>query len=157
MPSNNLNFANKFDVARFKAKCEDQRRIATKWPAYDARMAGVDVFGWLLGPWSLRFMLEVWQKPFVWHGSAAILEQIGYTTETGKLGMKYEVPQDAMLSTSSWVEEHKEQARFILAEIFGEILRPNDKFQPANETIGLLCMHWHVLYEGKKYWLSRQN
>lgn len=153
----NLNFIAKWDIETFKAKCADQRKIAQRYPAYDRRMGTVQEFHWRLGPWSLMFMLEVWKKPYHWHGSAAIMEQIGYETVTGTLGMKYEVPQDALLATKEWIDEHYEQARFILGEVFGDILRPGDKHQPATEYIGLTAMHWLVPYEGKKTWLTHQN
>jgi hypothetical protein len=66
-----LDFADRLDIDTFKKKCEDQRKIAKRWPAYDIRMATVEDYAWLLGPWSLRFMLEVWKAPFMWHGSVA--------------------------------------------------------------------------------------
>lgn len=149
----NLDFADRYDLERFKKICADMRAIAKRYPAYDGRMCDVEEYGRTIGPWSVRFTLEVFATP-IWHGSAAIIEQIGYQTETGTLGMKYEVPQDALLSVSSWHPEHHEQARYILAEIFGDILRPADDHQPAKEHIGLWCMHWQVPYEGDKFWLK---
>ena len=152
----NLDFADRLDIDTFKAKCRDQREIARRWPAYDPRMVGVEEFGWRLGPWSLRFALEIWGEPR-WHGSAAVLEEIGSETLDIGNGAKVDVPQDALLAVSSWSPEHFEQARFILAETFGPILRPHDKFQPALETMGLWCMHWQIPYEGARFWKKQQN
>ena len=149
-----LSFVDQWDIARFKKKCVDQRRIAEQWPAYDRNMALVDEYRWRLGPWALSFMLEVWAEP-VWHGSAAILETIGYTTVDPK--WRTEIPQDALLSINSWVPEHFEQARFILAEIFGPILKPGDQHQPALETKGVMALHWHVKYEGNRPWRKYQS
>jgi hypothetical protein len=151
----NLNFVAKWDIQAFKAKCADQRKIALEWPAFDRRMGACEEFHWTMGPWSLTFCLEIWRDKPTWHGSAAVVEEIGYETVTGNLGMKYEVPKDALLSTSSWTNVHKEQARFVLAEVFGDILRPGDKFQPANEVLGLWAMHHLVPYQGEPVWKSK--
>ena len=146
----NLDFADRYDIRRFKKRCEDQRRIAEKWPAYDPRMGMVEEYRWRLGPWAVCFMLETWKRP-TWHGSAAILEEIAQQTVVpSKWGSALvEIPQDALLATASWVPEHYEQARFILAEVFGPILRPGDDQQEALETVGLWGLHWHLKYEGK--------
>lgn len=155
---NNLNFSDRMDVRRFKKKCEDQRRIAEKWPAYDRRMAAVEEYCWTMGPWRLIFMLETWSKP-VWHGSASVQEEIGtQTIVQSKWGSEaVEIPQDALLATQSWHPEHFEQARFILAEVFGPILRPGDDHQRALETVGLMALHHQVPYEGERYWIRNQH
>jgi hypothetical protein len=151
-----LDFSNRLDIDTFKKKCREQREIARKYPAYDRRMATCEDYSWKLGPWSLTFCLEVWREPLVWHGSAAIIEQIGYqSVEWGKT--RAEIPQDALLSTSSWVEDHREQARFILGEIMGDILRPGDDRQRALEILGLWAMHHIVEFQGEKTWLKNQN
>jgi len=153
MPSSysNLNFSNRADIKRWKHKCEEQRRIALKWPAFDKRMLTCEEYHFSIGPWQLVFCLEIFDKP-MWVGSASIQEQIAYETYTGEHGERFEVPQDALLSVSSWVPEHFEQARYILAEVFGDILRPGDKFQPAKETEGLFTFQWRVPYEGEHFW-----
>lgn len=163
MPKN-LSFIARWDSDKFKAKCRDQRRIAERWPAYDKRMGTVEEYACQLGPWHLVFLLEVWDEPAMWHGSAAILEQIGTQSvkfEQNNWGFKAgtiaEIPQDALLSIQSWVPEHFEQARFILAEVFGPILRPGDDHQQAEETTGLWALHWRVKYEGEKTWIKNQN
>lgn len=154
----NLDFADRWDIERFRKKCVDQRKIAQRWPAYDRRMASVEEYGWRLGPWTVRFMLETWKKP-VWHGSAAVIEQVGYQTVVpSKWGSELiEIPQDALLATKSWEPEHFQQARYILAEVFGPILRPGDKTQEALETLALWAMHWHVPYEGPQTWQNEQH
>lgn len=163
MPSqfSNLNFYNGADIAKWKEQCADQRKVAETYPAYDARMSSVDEFGWKLGPWSLRLVLEIWQKPFLWHASAAIFEHIAYETVTIDQGLykgaKVEVPQDALLALSSWHEEHHEQARFVLNEILGPILRPGDKHQPAEEFDGLWAKHVRTVYTGSRPWLKGQH
>lgn len=151
-----LDFADRADIRRWKKTCEDHRKIAERWPAYDRRMINVEEYKMELGPWRLVFCLEIWNKP-MWHGSASIQEQIAYETVTGPSGEKLEVPQDALLAISSWVPEHYEQARFILAEMFGPILRSGDKHQPAQEFIGLFTLQWRVPYEGEPKWKNRQN
>lgn len=163
----NLNFADQYDVANWKAKCEEQRRIAQRWPAYDPRMSTVEDYGWKLGPWSLRLVLEVWKSRrnelgnYVWHGSVACIDQIGYETVTINEGMhkgtKFEIPQDALLAVKSWEPEHFQQARYILAEMFGPILRPGDDHQQAVETLGLFTMQWRVKYEGPETWKQQQH
>lgn len=163
MPSeySNLNFVAKWDIANWRQKCEEQRKVALQWPAYDPRMSAVEEYGWKIGPWSVRLCLEIWKKPYVWHASAAIFEHIAYETvafDKGPMaGAKVEVPQDALLAVSSWVEEHHEQARFLMGEMLGPYLTPGDKHQPAQEFDGLWCKHWSVRYDGPETWKRNQN
>jgi len=163
MPSeySNLNFHDKYDLANWKEKCEDQRKIALTYPAYDPKMATVREYQFNIGPWRIVFYLEVWDKKPMWVGGASIQEHVGYETVTVDSGLykglRAEVPQDALLATSSWVSEHFEQARFILAEVFGDILKPGDKFQPAQEAIGLFTMQWRTPYAGKLSWNRSQH
>jgi hypothetical protein len=142
-----LDFAGSWDIQAFRRKCAKQRKLATRYPAYDKNMAFVEEYRWRMGPWSLCFQLESWRQPAVWHGSAAVMEQIGY--ETLDLEGRIEVPQDALLATSSWSPEHFEQARYILATIFGPLIRPGDDHQDALESTGLWALHVHLKYEGE--------
>jgi hypothetical protein len=151
-----LDFIAKWDIESFKKKCAKQRGIAQRFPAYDRNMVLIDEYRWKMGPWHLMFMLETWNKRRqVWHGSAAVLELIGHTPvedvpEQRDLKYKLEVPQEAWLATCSWEPEHFEQARYILAEVFGPILRPGDDHQQALETTGLWSLHHHLKYEGSR-------
>lgn len=151
-----LNFFNNPDIARWKERCAEQRKIAETYPAFDKRMVTVEEYRWTLGPWTIMFMLEIWDKP-VWRASVSIQEQIAYETVELENKAKIEVPQDALLAVSSWVPEHFEQARFILGEVFGPILRPGDDHQKALEFQGLMCLQWIIPFEGEKTWLKRQN
>ncbi len=157
----NLNFFNGADVSRWKEQCEEQRKVALTYPAYDVKMGSVEEYGWKLGPWSLRLVLEIWKRPYMWHGSAACIEHIGYETVTADEGMykgaKFEIPQDALLATRSWEPEHLQQARYILGELFGSILTPGDKHQLVQETLGLWAMHWRTKYIGKETWKEKQH
>ena len=56
------------------------------------------------------------------------------------------VPKPRILFTRDWDRDHKAQARFLLAEMFGPILKPGDKYQQADETLDDLEMHWTVSY-----------
>lgn len=162
MPSefSNLNFVDKFDLANWREKCADQRKIALTCPAFDPRMSSVQEYGFKIGPWSLRLVLEIWKRPYLWHASAAIVEHVSYETiavdEGIYKGLKVEVPQDALLAVSSWVDEHFQQARFLMAEMMGEYLRPGDKHQPAEEHVGLWALHWRIPFDGPKTWKKRQ-
>lgn len=154
-----LDFVARWDIEAFKAKCSDQREVAKRWPAYDRRMGLCEEYGWQLGPWLLTFCLEVWRPQAVWHGSAAVTEEIwqtviGKTATRGPISkpIKYEVPVRALLDSKDWILEHKEQARFILAEVFGDILRPGDAHQPATEIMGPWTMHWYIPHDGPKFW-----
>lgn len=152
-----LDFIAKWDVDTWKERCADQRKIAERYPAYDVKMVDCEEYGWKLGPWSLRLTLEIWQKPFVWHASAAIVEQIGWQTVGGSPEKPMEVPEEALLATSSWIDDHRDQARFILGEMMSGILRAGDKHQPAREFVGLWAMHHTVNYEGDRPWTKRQS
>lgn len=158
---NNLNFHGRADRRRFERICEDQRRIALRYPAYDRRMSGVEEYGTKIGPWSLRLLLETWTKPYWWHASAACFHQVGYETvpfDLGPLaGARVEVPQDALIAVQSWEPEHYEQARYIMAQLLGPYLKPGDKFQPAEERRGLWALHWKVRFEGPETWKNQQN
>ena len=163
MPSqySNLNFVDKCDLANWKERCADQRKIAESWPAYDPRMIMCEDYYWKIGPWSVGLVLWIWQKPFMWDASATIAEHIGYETVAMDQGMykgaKVEVPQDAMLAVSSWHPEHHEQARFLLNEILGPILRPGDKLQQATEVDTLFSKQALVRYEGDQPWKRKQH
>ncbi len=149
-----LDFLDKHDLGNWRQMCADHRAIAERWPAYDRRMVSVEDYWFKLGPWRIGFCLEIWNKP-IWVGSVSIQEQIGYETVELNNKARIEVPQDALLSISSWVPEHFEQARFILGELFGPILRPNDPHQAALEFSGLMTFQWRVPYEGDKRWLKK--
>lgn len=149
-----LDFVAQWDLSNWKKMAEDHRRIAATYPAFDRQMVScVEDYYFKLGPWRVGFMLEVWSKP-VWVGSTSIQEQIGYETVELNNKQKIEVPQDALLSITSWTPEHFEQARFILAGVFGPILRPGDDHQPALEYRGLMTFQWRVPFEGEKHWLK---
>ena len=159
MPSSysNLNFSNRADIKRWKHKCEEQRRIALKWPAYQREMCDVEEYGWMLGPWSLRLVLEIFRKPYMWHASVAILEHIAYESVQGANGERFEVPQDALLSRTSWHPEHTEQADFILNGIFGDLIRANDNSQQVLIYDGLWARHFLTKYEGAETWRKTQH
>ncbi len=163
MPStySNLNFSDKYDLEKWQLRCAEQRAVAQQWPAYDRRMSSVDEYGFKIGPWSLRLVLEIWRKPYIWHSSAAIFEQIGYESvniDKGfYAGSKVEVPQDALLAVTSWVPEHFEQARYLMAEALGPELKAGDKFQAAEEHQGLWALHWNVKYQGPERWKRKQH
>lgn len=152
----NLSFRSKRDVAAWKEKCAEQRAIALKWPAYDKRMCNVEEYGWMLGPWSLRCVLEVFRPQPVWHASVACFERIAY--ETIKAGeMEIEVPQDALAARQTWVPEHVEQADFILNGILGDLIRADDASQQVLVVDGLWARHHILKYEGARTWLTNQN
>jgi hypothetical protein len=159
MPSaySNLNFHNRADIKRWKHQCAEQRRIALTWPAYDRGMLMVEEYGWKLGPWSLRLVLEIWQKPYFWHASAACFEQIAFETVTGPNGERFEVPQDALLKRDSWEPEHVEQADFILNEILGEFTRADDNSQQILIFDGLWARHMKLKFEGEETWKTKQH
>ena len=152
----NLNFANVRDITTWKERCAEQRKIALEWPAFDPQMSSIEEYGWKLGPWSLRLVLEIWKKPYMWHGSAAVIEHIGYEmvdTNVGKIG----VPQDALLSRTSWHPEHEQQADFLLNGMFGGLIRANDKSQQILVFDGLWGRHIKFRYEGAETWKKKQN
>ena len=159
MPSaySNLNFHNRADIRRWKDKCAEQRRIALKWPPYDERMSSVEEYGWTLGPWSLRLVLEIWQKPYMWHASVACVEEISLETIKMENGGTFDVPQDALLARQSWHPEHVEQADFILNEMLGDLIRANDNSQQVLVYDGLWARHHKLKYEGEAVWRKTQN
>ena len=62
-----------------------------------------------------------------------------------------------MLALRSWERIHFEQARYILAECLGPLLRPGDSHQQAKETRGTVSLHWELPFEGERTWLKNQN
>jgi hypothetical protein len=151
-----LDFLDSMDLSRWKEMAMDHRKIAAAYPCYDRRMISVEDYWFKLGPWRIGFCLEIWSLP-MWVGSASIQEQIGYETIELEGKGKIEVPQDALLSISSWTPEHFEQARFILGETFGPILRPGDDHQQALEYRGLFTLQHRVKYEGDMPWKRHQH
>ena len=165
MPSSfsNLNFLDRADRRRWQRMCQDARNIAREYPAYDYRMMMCEEYARQLGPWYTIFALETFLKKPCWVGSASILEQVGerrIVIPDGPLkGGFYDAPKDEYLTIAQWEPEHFEQARFLLAELFGELIRPGDDSQRCEET-ALPQMHtmiWQVPYEGPKYWQERQH
>ena len=157
MPSSysNLNFHDRADIAKWREKCADQLKIAQTYPCYDVRMCEVEQFGFKIGPWSLRLTLEIFEKPYMWHGSAAVIEQIGYETVHSKMG-DLGIPQDALLSRSSWHPEHEQQADFLLNGMFGDLIRAGDNSQQILVFDGLWGRHIKFRYEGAETWKKRQ-
>lgn len=152
----NLNFNGRADIRRWKEKCAEQRKIALKWPAYDPHMENCEEYRWKLGPWSLNLTLGIYRKPYLWHASAAIFEQVAYETVPTERG-NIEVPQDALLSRTSWHKEHVEQADFILNEILGDLIRANDNSQQVLIYDGLWCRHLMLKYDGEETWKKNLN
>lgn len=144
----NLSFLDKYDLARFMTICEDMRKVAGTWPAFDEAMKFVEDYRRKIGPWIITFYLKIWDDKPMWVGKANVIEQVGWRTEEGDMGVKFEVPQDGFLMLESWEPEHFDQARYILSSVFGPILRPGDEHQPAAETKGPFCLWWEVPYEG---------
>ena len=92
----------------------------------------------------------------MWHGSAAVIEHIGYEnveTNMGRIG----VPQDALLSRTSWVPEHEQQADFLLSGMFGDLIRAGDNSQQIQVFDGLWARHIKFRYEGEPTWKKRQS
>ena len=150
-----LNFSDRHDISRWRERCAEQRKIAEEYPAFDKRMVTVEEYQWNLGPWRIIFCLEIWSAPR-WNASVSIQEEVAHETVELGNGQKAEIPQDAMLMLSSWSPEHFEQAKFILGEVFGPILRPGDDHQKALEFHGLNALHWIVPYEGERPWIRKQ-
>lgn len=138
----NLDFVANWDLEGFKRQCVEQRALALRYPAYDKGMAQVEEYHWRLGDWSLGFMLETWGDP-LWHGSAAVLD-VPYKTDPT---LRLEVPKPQPLFIDDWDADHFAQARFLLAEMFGPIIRPGDNSQRAQEALGALAMHWYVRHD----------
>ena len=119
-------------------------------------MSGVEEYHWRVGPWGLGFMLETWErKPLeddplppgpLWHGDVMIREETDYRTID--VHRRIEVPQFHLLSIQEWEPTHYEQAKFLLAEMFGPILRSGDQHQGALQILGSTAMHWYVRHEG---------
>lgn len=115
----------------------------------------------MLGPWRAIFLLATYLPKSEWQGSVSLLEQVGYKRviiPDGKFkGGWFDRPDDEYLPLKQWEREHWEQARFILAELFGDIIRPGDNSQRAVEVDSENVLAWRVPYEGEPKWLSTQN
>jgi hypothetical protein len=139
--SENLDFVADWDLDAFKKDCENHRVLAKFSPVVDKNMVLWPEYHWRLGRWHLAFMKEVWRRP-VWHGSVTVFDEVGHRLVDVK--RRLEVPHDEWLTTTDWEPKHLDQARFLLAQMFGPILRPNDKHQPALETRAFKALHWHI-------------
>ena len=140
----NLDFIAQWDIDEFKTRCVTQREFAERHPAYTKTMWRDRNYHWSVGGWGCCFMLETWGEVPLWHGSVSILED-NYQTIDCKL--RLEVPRARLLPTCDWDRDHFDQARFLLAEMFGPIIRPNDNSQRAMDTTGLYGLHWTVDYD----------
>lgn len=157
----NLNFYDRADRRRWARICHDQRRIAKKWPAYHWRMAMCQDYYRQLGPWRMQFMLVTFTFKPEWRGSVLLFEETAYKSVVlakGPLvGSKVEMPQDEPLPLKDWDNEHWEQARFILSELFSDIIRPGDNNQRCLEVSQPMTLVWVVPYEGPQYWMEMQH
>lgn len=153
----NLSFHNRADIKRWRDICAEQRRVALRWPAYDPRMSSIEEYGFRLGPWSLRLVLEIWKKPYLWHASAACIHHIGYETFHGERGETFEIPKDELIERAKWLPEHVEQADFLLNGIIGDLIRAEDNSQQVSIYDALYARHLTLKYEGEELWRTKQH
>ncbi len=124
---------------QWKAECAQHRIIAQLAPCYTPIACVHPRYRWSWGErWHLTLTLETWSDPPVWHTTAALLEDlIGSENEWG-------MPEQGLLATQAWDVTQWEEARHLLADALGEILRPNDDSQEAEEIKGLFGLHWRI-------------
>lgn len=126
----------------WKAKCQQQRTIARFAPCYTPVACLDPCYRWSReGRWHLSLTLETWCAPPVWHATAALLEDLKHSDN------EWGMPEQGLLATQVWDTEQQEQARHLLADAMGEILRPNDESQQAEEIKGLFCLHWRIFVD----------
>lgn len=119
--------------------CKAQRQMAQAFPCYVPLMVFEDRFQWqYTDRWVIKFVLETWCAPARWHGSIVLFEDVPNTEN------QYGLPQKAHLPPSQWTPEHFQEARALLADVFGPILRPGDNSQKALDYTGPDCLHWVV-------------
>ena len=162
MPSSysNLNFLDRADRRRWAKACEDARKVARTWPAYNVKMILCQEYARYLGPWRIIFCLQTFMPKPSWMGSASIVEHVAdkrIVIPDGKYkGGYFDAPDDEYLPLKQWEKEHFEQAEFLLAEMFGELIRPGDNSQRCDRAELDHVLLWAVPYEGPQYWLQAQ-
>ena len=124
----------------WKAHCARQRDIARFAPCYAPIQCVHPRYRWTReGRWHLTFTLETWCAPPVWHATVVLLEDLKGTEN------KWGMPEQGLLATSVWDIAQWDEARHLLADAMGEILRPNDDSQQAEEVVGLFGTHWRIV------------
>jgi len=158
----NLDFIADWDVEAFKADCIAHRLLADAWPVTDTRMVQNRDYHWKVGRWRLTFMQDAWPevvskwKSGVWHGSASVYDEVGHRTLIEVKKQRIEAPYDKWLSTDEWEPHHFDEARFLLATMFGPIIRPKDNSQRAVETRAFKALHWQVPVDGGQLWTEKK-
>jgi hypothetical protein len=116
------------EIAKWKETCKRQRDIARTNPCYDPRMVLLEDFSVRLGPWMLRLTLDTYLKPPMWHGTVALMKQLGDETVYGPDGMPiFEVPQEGIVAVESWTREDYSEARDLLGDLFGSLINHVDQ------------------------------
>lgn len=90
--------------------------------------------------WSLSMTLEVSTSGLVWHGCASVLQDV-------PTGGPFAAVEQRLLPLQLWTKEHFTDARAILADLFGELIRPNDNSQEAHELRAWVVLHWFIPYD----------
>lgn len=131
------------DADALKALCLKARKLAKNNPCFTPDDCGDPKFRFRFGSWSLCCTWEALVPgPRVWHGSAAVLAEIGTQPAMMPSGLIVQVPQEALLANESWEKEHKDQAKFLLGELLGPVIIKDD--QTVNVISGLFSEHWQT-------------
>lgn len=130
------------DAEALRELCLKARKAAKNNPCFRPIDVGNERLEFRFGKWFLRCSIDKFSanKVPTWHGSVSILEEVGEQDVQLESGIVIKVPQDAMLSTQSWSDEHKKQAKFLLGELLGPVIL--DEGQQVTEHTGLFALHW---------------
>lgn len=130
------------DTEALRELCTKARKAAKNNPCYRPMDIGDERLEFRFGNWFVRCSIDKFSpgKAPTWHGSVSILEEVGEQSVQLESGIIIKVPQDAMLASESWTDDHKKQARFLLGELLGPVILTES--QQVVEHLGLFALHW---------------
>ena len=128
------------DAEALRDQLTKLRKYAANNPCHRPIEATDPAHSFKFGPWHISFTLDAWNDKRMWHGSVAVLEQVAEQPTQFPNGLIAYVPVDAMITTQSYSDEHKAQAKFLLGELMGPYIR--EATTPVHEHTGLMAIHW---------------
>lgn len=94
--------------------------------------------------WAVGLTLELINFQPVWHGWVSVLQDL--PMQRGTWG----APERRYLPTHLWQREHFDNARDLLGDVFGPLIRPKDDQQEAHESKGNTSLHWLIPFDAEQ-------
>ena len=135
--------------AAWLRKCEQQRKIAQTALCTHPKLAYLPCYRWQQVSfenqhklWSFCLVLETFTRPYQWHVSISVIADIPSTEN------EFGLPEQGSPFTEHWSDDDRKEAREMISEVLGSLLRHSDDSQIVMVQQGLSALHFMVAYEG---------